>query len=431
MSTPTETGRRQAARQDSPADAARRAGLRRMKTIATTALVVLAVIFAVAFALQESHPWLAYVRAAAEGGMVGALADWFAVTALFRHPLGLPIPHTALIPRKKDQIGESLGEFVEENFLSDEILSSKLASVRVAAKAGAWLSGAGHAELVATQGAALLRGALDVVSDEDVQRVAESLVRTHVVEPEWSSTLGLLLERVVAGGQHQGAVDVLADRALVWAREHEQTVVDLVTERSPSWLPRAVDRLIGERLHRELTGFLEAVRSDPHHAARVAVDEWLADLATRMQSDPDTIATVERLKRSLLEDPRLRQVALDAWGRLKDALGEAAVDPHSPLRQAFVSGLHDLGTRLASGDPLAAKIDGWVRAAASYVVLNYRHQATKLITDTVEAWDGKEAAERIELMVGSDLQFIRLNGTVVGTLAGLAIFAVAHLLLGG
>ncbi|WP_394160454.1 DUF445 domain-containing protein [Galactobacter valiniphilus] len=415
----------------SAADQERRAALRRMKAIATGLLIVLAIVFVIAFALQERYPWLAYVRAAAEGGMVGALADWFAVTALFRRPLGLPIPHTALIPRKKDQIGESLGDFVEQNFLSDEVLSSKLASLQVAAKAGAWLSVPANASFAAGEGAVLLRGVLDVVSDEDVQRVAEQLVRKHMLEPEWSGTLGLLLQRLVEDGHHRGAVDVLADRALAWANEHPERITEIVSDRSPSWLPSAVQRLIGERLHRELTGFLGAVRADPQHAARRSLDEWLAGLAQDMQSKPETIEAVERVKRSFIEDPRLRQVALDSWDRLKDSLSEAAEDPSSELRVAFESGLRDLGTRLASGDPLADKVDGWLRDAAGYVVKNYRHRATELITDTVASWDGQEASERIELMVGRDLQFIRLNGTVVGSLAGLAIFAIAHAVLGG
>jgi len=412
------------------ADAARRAALRRMKTIATAALVALAVIFVVAFALQEAHPWLAYVRAAAEGGMVGALADWFAVTALFRRPLGLPIPHTALIPRKKDQIGESLGDFVEENFLSDEVLGTKLAQLRVAARAGAWLASPEHAALVAGEGAVLLRGVLDVVSDADVQRVAEDLVTKHVVEPEWSGTLGLLLERLVEDGAHRGAVDVLAERAHAWAVEHPERILQLVADRSPSWLPHAVDRLIGERLHRELVGFLAAVRADPAHPARRSIDEWLAGLAQDMQHKRETIETLEAFKRSLIEDPRLRSVALEAWGRLKDTLSEAAEDPASPLRQAFERGLRDLGARLAGGDPLADKVDEWLRSAAGYVVTTYRHRATDIITDTVASWDGEEASERIELMVGRDLQFIRLNGTVVGSLAGLAIFALAQAVFG-
>lgn len=413
------------------ADEERRKALRTMKTIATAALVVLAVIFVVAFALQSRYPWLAYVRAAAEGGMVGALADWFAVTALFRHPLGLKIPHTALIPRKKDQIGESLGEFVESNFLSDQVLAAKLDNLKVARPVGRWLAVPANASRVAGEGAVLLRGALDVVSDEDVLRVGEDLVRRHVLEPEWSSTLGLLLQRVVEEGHHRGAVDVLVDRAETWAAEHRQTFVDIVSERSPSWLPHSVDRLIGERLHRELVGFLAAVRHDPRHQARVALDQWLEGLAQDMQSKPETIEAVERLKHSLLSDPRLRQVATDAWGRLKDALTEAAADPHAPLRVAAEAGLRDLGERLAGGDPLADKIDGWVRTSALYVVSTYRHQATELITDTVSSWDGREASERIELLVGRDLQFIRLNGTVVGSLAGLAIFSLAHALLGG
>ncbi|MGO3153658.1 MAG: DUF445 domain-containing protein [Galactobacter sp.] len=408
----------------------RRAQLRRMRGIATGALVVLAVIFVVMFLLQDAHPWAAYVRAGAEGGMVGALADWFAVTALFRRPMGLPIPHTALIPRKKDQLGESLGAFVEENFLSDEVLSGKLTELEVAGKVGAWLQDPDHADRVATQGAAVIRGALEVVSDEDVQRVAEDLVRRHVVEPEWSSTLGLLLESVVEHGHHRGAVDVLAARALDWAETHPETIHGLVEDRSPTWLPRAVDRLIGERLHKELVGFLRAVVSDPHHAARRGIDEWLSSLAQGMQHDPATIATVEEFKRSLIEDPRLRQVALDTWGRLKDALSEVAENPDSALRVSFVQGIRDLGVRVAEDPALTGKIDGWLRAAALHVAQGYRHQAASLITDTIASWDAAEASDRIEVLVGRDLQFIRLNGTVVGALAGTAIFTLAQLFLG-
>jgi uncharacterized membrane-anchored protein YjiN (DUF445 family) len=408
----------------------RRAQLRRMRTIATGALVVLAVIFVVMFLLQERHPWAAYVRAGAEGGMVGALADWFAVTALFRRPLGLPIPHTALIPRKKDQLGVSLGAFVEENFLSDEVLSGKLEQLHVTHRVGTWLQDPDHAERVATQGAAVIRGALEVVSDEDVQRVAEDLVRRHVVEPEWSSTLGLLLGSVVEHGHHHGAVDVLAARALDWAVEHPDTIVELVEERSPSWLPRTVDRLIGERLHKELVGFLRGVVNDPQHAARRSIDEWLTSLAEGMQHDPATIATVERFKRSLIEDPRLRQVALDTWARLKESLSEVAENPDSALRVSFVQGIRDLGARVSQDPVLTEKIDGWIRDAALHVAQGYRHQAAGLITDTIASWDAAEASDRIEVLVGRDLQFIRLNGTVVGALAGTAIFTVAQLLLG-
>ena len=412
-------------------DKERRAALRRMKLLATSLLVLLAVIFCIAFALQGQYPWLAYVRAAAEGGMVGALADWFAVTALFKHPMGLSIPHTALIPKKKDQIGESLGGFVEENFLSEEILDEKLAGLAVARKAGDWLAVPENASRVATEGSALIRGLLDVVSDADVQRVAEDLVAKHVVEPEWSGTLGLFLQRVVEEGHHRGAVDVLAERLLAWAEENPEFTATIVSDRLPSWLPRAAQQISGDFAHRQLTGFLTSVRDDPNHAARKAVDEWLAGLAIDMQYKPETIETVERLKRSLIEDPRLRQVALDSWNRLKDSLSEASTDPNAPLRIAFESGVRDLGLRLASGDPLADKIDGWLRDAARYLVNTYKHQATALISDTVASWDGAEASERIELMVGRDLQFIRLNGTIVGSLAGLAIFALAHNLLGG
>ena len=417
---------------DSPfaTEAARADALRRMKRLATGLLVLMTVVFVVAFALQESIPWMGYVRAAAEGGMVGALADWFAVTALFRHPLGLPIPHTAIIPRKKDQIGESLGGFVQENFLSDAVVGRKLKDLRFAATAGAWLATPEGSERGAKEAATAVRGALEILDDRDVLSLLESLARKHMLAPEWSSTLGRILGTVVQDGHHRQLVDLLADRAADWVAANRATIVGLVSERSPHWIPNVVERLLGERIHRELSGFVEAVRRDPNHRVRGSIDAWLQDFARDMQSNPETIAKVERLKHSLLGDPQLRELAATGWASMKAALVDAVEHPESELRRSFVRAVADFGTRLTADQVLAGKVDAWIANAGLYLVTTYRGQIAGLIQDTVSRWDGAETSRKLELQVGRDLQFIRINGTVVGSLAGVAIFTLATLLLG-
>ena len=242
-------GRPGGARPDGPpgqrpaasSDVEKAAALRRMKLLALSLLVVMAVIFIIAFALQKQYPGLEYVRAAAEGGMVGALADWFAVTALFKYPMGIKIPHTAIIPRRKDQIGASLGEFVETNFLSEQVVQEKLASADIARKAGAWLSSPGGPDRVAKEGAAVIRGAFKVLNDDDVQAVIESMVRKHLLTPPWGPPVGRLAERIFDDGHHHALVDLLVDRTVDWVRDNQETVNRLVTDRSPTWVPSFVD----------------------------------------------------------------------------------------------------------------------------------------------------------------------------------------------
>ena len=411
-------------------DAERAAGLTKMKRLATGMLVLMAVIFIVAFALQEQYPWLQYVRAAAEGGMVGALADWFAVTALFKHPMGLKIPHTAIIPRKKDQIGASLGSFVEENFLSEEVVKAKIASLGVSAKTGAWLARPENADRVAREGATAIRAAMLVLNDEDVQDVIESMARRHLLDPEWGPPLGKLAKRLLDDGHHLKLVELLLDRVADWVLDNQETVARLVADRSPTWVPSFVDSLMGDKVHLELYKFIAAVQADPEHQVRRQLDVYLQSLAQDLQTDPDMIARVENLKKNALGDPEVRQLAVRTWDTLKRALLEAVEDPQSELSRKFTTAVRDFGNRLATDKELAAKVDGWIEEAAGYLVRTYRSQIASVITETVERWDAEETSRKIELQVGRDLQFIRINGTVVGSLAGLVIFAVAHAIFG-
>lgn len=431
-------GRPGGARPDGPpgqrsaasSDVEKAAALRRMKLLALSLLAVMAVIFIVAFALQKQYPGLEYVRAAAEGGMVGALADWFAVTALFKYPMGIKIPHTAIIPRRKDQIGASLGEFVETNFLSEQVVQEKLASADIARKAGAWLSSPGGPDRVAKEGAAVIRGAFKVLNDDDVQAVIESMVRKHLLTPPWGPPVGRLAERIFDDGHHHALVDLMVDRTVDWVRDNQETVNRLVTDRSPTWVPSFVDGLVGDKVYVEILKFTRAVQSDPQHQVRLSIDKYLKELAQDLQHDPVMIARAEGIKAQVLGDPEVRELASRTWDTIKTALLTAVDDPHSELTVKFKAAVHDFGTRLLVDPELAGKVNAWIGDAAGYLVKTYRSDIAGVITDTVARWDADETSQKIELQVGRDLQFIRINGTVVGALAGLAIFTLATLLFG-
>lgn len=414
----------------SAADQQRRAALRMMKSIALGALVLLAVVFVVASALEARYPALSYVRATAEGGMVGALADWFAVTALFRRPLGLPIPHTAIIPTRKDEIGRALGEFVETNFLSGAVVRAKLESAGVSRRLGAWLASAPHARRVAAEGAAMALAVLRAVSDAQVQDILAGLAREHVVEPPWAPTAGAWLQNVVDSGGHQAALDLALDTAAAWLGKNRAAFDGVLSPRLPTWVPRAAHRLLDEAAYHEAVAFVAAVRADPKHPAREAVDEYLRSLATRLREDLVTMGRFEDAKTRLFDDARIHELTARFWETAKAGLIASLADADGELRRRVAVALVEVGERLRADAALQRRVDGWTVDAAAFLVERYRGEAASVITDTIQRWESAEATEKIELMVGRDLQYIRLNGTIVGAVAGLLIFTVAHLALG-
>lgn len=409
-------------------DEDKRIRLRRMKIVATGFLVAAAVIWLV-FLYWENHGGPAitgYVRAAAEAGMVGALADWFAVTALFRHPLGIKIPHTALIPRKKDQLGESLSGFVGQNFLAIPVVTAKLESAQVAERAGSWLAEPANAQRVTGELATVVRGAVTVLRDDEVQAVIDQAVTRRVVAQPWGPPLGRLLGGVLDDGAHRRLVDLLCDRAYDWVRANHDTIMSLVSRQAPSWSPRFVDGIIGDRVYAEALSFAWAVKSDAEHPLRKAIDRFLASFAGDLQHDPDTRERVEAIKMQLLEHPEVQALISRAWTTGKAMLLDAAEDPSSELRRRVTDAITRFGRRMVDDEALRGKIDGWIVAAASYVVERYADEIVGLISDTVKRWDGPETSRKIELQVGRDLQFIRINGTVVGALAGVVIYTVGR-----
>ncbi|WP_376775798.1 DUF445 domain-containing protein [Kitasatospora gansuensis] len=414
------------------ADEEKRRGVRRMKLFATGLLGLATVVFALATWADAAGAgaWAGYVAAAAEAGMVGALADWFAVTALFRRPFGLPIPHTAIIPTKKDAFGQSLGDFVGDNFLSAPVVRDRLGRIGIARRLGEWLAAPGSAERVTSEAAAALRGVLAVLNDDDVQAVVAEAVTRRAAATSVAEPAGRLLGKVVADGGHHGVVDLIAVRVHDWLTEHHEDVVQRVTQKTPGWTPKFIDHQVGERVYKELMRFVTDIRDDPQHPARGAVDNFLADFATELQQDPATIARVERAKADLLARPEVQELIASSWSAVRTLMLSAAEDEQSELRRRIRDGLRSFGRRLATDARLQAKTDGWLQDAAQYVVETYRAEITALISETVAGWDADDASRKIEANVGRDLQFIRINGTVVGALAGLLIHTVA-LALGG
>ncbi|MGH3973374.1 MAG: DUF445 domain-containing protein [Pseudonocardiaceae bacterium] len=403
--------------------------LRRMKAVALSFLLGAAVVYVVARLNEDAAPWVGYVRAMAEAGMVGALADWFAVTALFRHPLRLPIPHTAIIPRKKDELGVNLGDFVGSNFIAEQVVLDKLRRVGVSGRLGRWLAQPRHAERVTEELSTAVRAAVTVLRDDDVQAVLENAVVKRFVEQPWGPPLGRLLGQLLTDGEHHKLVDLVAERAYEWVRDNHGAVLRVVSQRLPGWSPRFVDELVADKLYAEVLAFAWAVHSDPDHAMRKAVDTFLMEFAQDLRTDPATIERAEAIKQQVLAHPEVQTLVGSAWGTAKKMLLEAAEDPSSELRRRVRDGLLALGLRLTSDAELRSKVDTWLEGVARYVVSNYRGEITTLITDTVQRWDAEETSRKVELQIGRDLQFIRINGTVVGALAGLAIHTISQFLL--
>ncbi|MFI5711506.1 DUF445 domain-containing protein [Kribbella sp. NPDC051620] len=406
-------------------DLVRRRGLRQMRMVALSLLVLAAVIYVLT--LHREGGW-GYVNAASEAAMVGALADWFAVTALFRHPLGLPIPHTAIVPTRKDSLAESLEQFVTENFLSEEVVAEKMRTAEVSRRAGEWLAAGNHAERIVEEGVRTIGAALPKLGDDDVTAFVRGSLLPRFAEEPLSPIAGHFLGSVVDDGAHHALFDLLMVEAYDWLAENRELLTDVVGPRAPRWSPRWVDSIVIDRIHREALSWLAAVRDDQQHPARKAIDRLLLQLADDLQHDPEMMDRFEAFKRRMLSHPDMGNSLTAVWDAVRTALIDAIGDPEGPLRLRATQTIKDLGKRLQTDSTLITKIDTRAAEAVGYVVRTYGTEIVSIISDTIERWDGHEAAARIELHVGRDLQFIRINGTVVGALVGLTIHTLSQLL---
>lgn len=405
-------------------EAARRRGLRRMRGVALTLLLLAAGVLA---ATEHRGGVAVWLNVAAEAALVGGLADWFAVTALFRYPLGLPIPHTAIIPTRKEALGRSLESFVATNFLAPEVVRAKVAGAQPAARLGRWLAVGSHADRVVAEAGRAVRGAIGLARDDEVAVLITQGVLPRLAEQPLAPVAGRLLGGVVADGTHHGLVDLVLDEALRWLSLNTDRVAEIVGSRAPRWSPGWLDGRVAGRVHREAVAFVTDVRARPEHPARRAIDELLTRLAGDLQDDPATRDRAEALKRRVLANPAVGPAVESLWRALRTSLVAATEDPEGLLSRRGTRAVTDLGDRLSADGELRARLDAYAVDAVGYVVTGWGREIATVISDTVDRWDGRDASRRIESYVGRDLQFIRVNGTVVGALAGLAIHAVTVL----
>ena len=415
-------------------EAERRRVLRRYKAVATGLLLVAAAIY---FACRwaEAQPgematWVGFVRAAAEAGMIGGLADWFAVTALFRKPLGLPIPHTAIVRNKKDQIGESLSGFVGENFLNAELITQKVRAAGIPDRAGEWLSQPENAEKVSSEAGRLTANIVRALDPKDAEAVINTMLIDKLAQPEWAPPAGRLLEQLIEEGRTEPVVDELVQWLHRKALGSEALITRILDERLPTWAPQFLNDVVGDKVYRELVQWTSAVSTDPNHEARHAIRRFLNNLARDLQEDPTMIQRVEDMKHDIMGSTPVQGLASALWASTSTTLIDAAENPDSLLRQKVAELAVSWGNNLRSDAELRESLDRRITGAAAFLADNYANEVTSIISETVERWDADEASDKIELMVGKDLQYIRLNGTVVGALAGLLIYTVSHLIFG-
>jgi len=392
---------------------------------ATGLLVAVSAVF-VAVTVAGAHGWVTWVQAAAEASMVGGVADWFAVTALFRRPLGLPIPHTAVIVERKDQFGETLGRFVQENFLSADVLSERIQRADLTRRLADWLTGDGNAERIAGQAADVVVEVTELMRDEEVHGAIAAEMQRGLQALPVAPLAGRGLRAVTADDRHAELFDILIAGFDKFLEENHDSLRARFRAESPRWVPEVVDDAVFDRLLRRLRRQLHGAATDPDHGARDQFGVWLESLSERLETSPEMQERAEELKRQLLEHSELREWSSSLWHDLKATLRSQAAAPDSELRRRLAAALRSAGERLTEDPRLRASVDQAAESAVRALADQFHDELADLVSGTVSRWDAGQTARRLELLLGRDLQFIRINGTVVGALVGTALHAVAR-----
>jgi uncharacterized membrane-anchored protein YjiN (DUF445 family) len=420
------------------AEQSRRRELTVRKRWATGLLAAVAAVFLVTAVWGGDATWVGYVEATAAASMVGGLADWFAVTALFRRPLGLPIPHTAIVVERKDQFGATLAAFIRESFLTPDVLVERVRSAGVVARTGAWLAAEDNAGRVAAELAGAAVAGADLLADDDVHRVLEEVVRQRVASTPLAPLAGRVLrfltddDRHGAADRQAGGYAELLDSALVgldrYLGAHGQELKEQFGTRSPWWLPGAVEDRIFDRLLAGARTVLQEMAADRDHDLRRQFDARLRLLAAELETSVDLHERGERLKHDLLSQPQVREWVASLWSDAKGELRAQACDPESQLRRQLVAAIASAGRRLQEDPELAATVQTAVERGVSYLADRFDGDIAGFVSATIARWDAEETASRLELLLGPDLQYVRINGTVVGAIAGLALHALSSAL---
>ncbi len=396
--------------------------LARMRWIATGLLAAMAALFVATSLLLPRYPWLGLVQAFAEAGLIGALADWFAVTALFRRPLGLPIPHTAIVPTRKDEIGRLLADFIRDHFLVRETVAARLEGVDLAARVGAWLGEGRNARNLGRDISVGLVWLLNATDSAQLRNALREILGTALDRAPLSSAFQAALDVVSSGRHSRAVVDHLVRFGLEQLEHNKDRIRERIEDRSPWWLPKFVDREIYDQLIGELQRVLDEIGADSTHPARDRFNVWLSDLRTTLGDDPDMKRRGRALRDEFLDHPAVRDYSQELWDKVREFLVASLRDPQSLGRLAIDGELQGIGHALREDGDVNRQANRWLRNLILYLVDNYRQPLSAFISETIEQWDPAATADRIELYIGRDLQFIRINGTLVGGLVGIAIY---------
>jgi uncharacterized membrane-anchored protein YjiN (DUF445 family) len=360
--------------------------------------------------------------------MVGGVADWFAVTALFRHPLGIPIPHTALIPRGKDAIGVGIGEFVQHNFLDPTTVAARVDEADPASRLGDWLSDRGHAEVVAGQIASVIAGVAEAIEDDTVQAGIQDVVAARIRAIEVTPLIGQVIDKSMEGGHHHALIDAALRGLVAAANENRAVLRQQIRRESPWWVPEAMDEVVLEKILTATEHFVEDVTGRPDHPIRAELDARARRVAADLRTSAELRARGEELKAEMLRHPEFMAWTDTIWSDLKDGIHAAVDQPESSLRRRLADAVGEFGRRLAGDPALRHQVNTWIGSMAHQVAARSGGEIAALIASTVQRWDAAETSRRLELQVGRDLQYIRINGTLVGGLVGLVIHAAVELL---
>lgn len=412
-------------------DEAKRKQLRKYKAFATGLFLLMAAIFIATTLLQknvDSH-WVGYVRAFSEAAMVGALADWFAVTALFRHPLGLPIPHTNLIENSKERLGDNLGSFVVSNFLSPQNIRPYMMKLKISGFVGEWLSKEKNQEILIKNLSDIVLDILNKLDDTAVSQFISKKVQEMTDDIKLNKIVGNGISYIIEKNDHQRMVTNLSAQIKNYILENDELIKERVKKGSYTFIPSFVDNKIADKIATGLSDFFREIEEDPRHEIRNLITQKIHDFSVDLKEDPKWEEEFKIIKNDLLKGDKLNEYSNDIWVSIKNTLKNELQEEDSSLKKYISKNLDEFSENLKTDANLQNKIDDWIRVTAYKYILRNTHQFGNLISSTVGNWQGKELSEKLELEVGKDLQFIRVNGTLVGGLVGLVIYTIAHFFL--
>ena len=409
-------------------DEEKRRQLRKYKLFATGLFVLMALIFIITTILQKSDNshWIGYVRAFSEAAMVGALADWFAVTALFHHPLGIKIPHTNLIQNKKEQIGGNLGSFVVDNFLSPQNIRPYILKLKISHFVGEWLSKERNQEILMKETRNIVLDILHKLDDSAVVDFISKKAKEMSGDMKVNQIVGNGLDYILEKNDHQRLVTNLSKQIKTYIVNNQELVRERVKKESFTLIPKFVDDAIADKITSGLSKFFDEVENDDNHSLREEITKKLLAFADELKENEQWEEEFRSIRENFLKEEKLQQYSKDIWNSIKKSLTKELENEDSGLKNYIQKNIQELSYNLQNDEKLQHKIDHWIRVTAYKYILKNTHQFGDLISSTVGNWEGKELSEKLELEVGKDLQFIRVNGTLVGGLVGLVIYTVAH-----